>query len=187
MANRNKRGEAARRNRKRNKDALYMSKFSDKYNKEQKVLLSRKNKELSNIPVKEGKINNPDYGKKGDLSMFKETKKTENKTKNKTEVKNKNKEILKKNSDKPKYKQVTQKELNNKIKERSKPKTKKRLSAREKLIAKNEARFGKAHVDKLRKKTADFKKMRSGKMSKEDFIKTYPKSITAQKHHGLRK
>jgi len=102
MANRNKRGEAARRNRKRNKYALYMSKFSDKYNKEQKILLSRKNKELSNIPVKEGKINNPDYGKKGDLSMFKETKKKENKkenkTENKTEVKNKTKNVVKNNS-----------------------------------------------------------------------------------------
>lgn len=29
--------------------------------------------------------------------------------------------------------------------------------------------------------------MRSGKMSKADFIKKYPKSITAQKAKGLRK
>ena len=115
---RNTRGEAARRNRKRNKDALYMSKFSDKYNKEQKVLLSRKNKELSNIPVKEGKINNPNYGKKGDLSMFKTKKKVvKTETPKKKVVKTETPKKVK-----PKYKQVTQKELDAKIKERSKPK-----------------------------------------------------------------
>ena len=117
---RNTRGEAARRNRKRNKDALYMSKFSDKYNKEQKVLLSRKNKELSNIPVKEGKINNPNYGKKGDLSMFKTKKKVVKKETPK-------KKVVKKETPKkvtPKYKQVPQKELDAKIKEMSKSKEK---------------------------------------------------------------
>lgn len=71
-------------------------------------------------------------------------------------------------------------------KNKDKP-NKKRLTAREKLRAKNEARFGKAHVDKLRKKNADFKKMKRGQMTKEEFIKEHPKSITAQKHYGLRK
>tara|TARA_Y100000361_G_C11100528_1_gene311634 strand:+ start:74 stop:616 length:543 start_codon:yes stop_codon:yes gene_type:complete len=70
----------------------------------------------------------------------------------------------------------------------SKTKTKKkRLTAREKLKAKNVARHGEAHVNKLQAKQGDFKKMRSGKMSKADFIKKYPKSITAQKAKGLRK
>ena len=64
---------------------------------------------------------------------------------------------------------------------------KKRLTAREKLRAKNVARHGEAHVNKLQAKSADFKKMRSGKMSKAEFIKKYPKSITAQKAKGLRK
>ena len=64
---------------------------------------------------------------------------------------------------------------------------KKRLTAREKLRAKNVARHGEAHVNKLQAKNVDFKKMRSGKMSKADFIKKYPKSITAQKAKGLRK
>ena len=64
---------------------------------------------------------------------------------------------------------------------------KKRLTAREKLRAKNVARHDEAHVNRLQAKQGDFKKMRSGKMSKADFIKKYPKSITAQKAKGLRK
>ena len=51
---------------------------------------------------------------------------------------------------------------------------------------KNRARFGDAHVDKLKSKQTDFKAMRKGTMSKDDFIKKYPKSITAQKSKGLR-
>jgi len=51
---------------------------------------------------------------------------------------------------------------------------------------KNRARFGDEKVDKLKAKNVDFKKMRSGEMSKADFIKKYPKSITAQREAGLR-
>ena len=51
---------------------------------------------------------------------------------------------------------------------------------------KNRARFGDAHVDKLKSKSKDFKAMKKGGMSKDDFIKKYPKSITAQKAAGLR-
>ena len=51
---------------------------------------------------------------------------------------------------------------------------------------KNRARFGDAHVDKLKSKQTDFKAMKKGTMSKDDFIKKYPKSITAQKAAGLR-
>ena len=51
---------------------------------------------------------------------------------------------------------------------------------------KNRARFGDEHVDKLKNKQKDFKKMKKGEMSKADFIKAYPKSITAQKAAGLR-
>ena len=51
---------------------------------------------------------------------------------------------------------------------------------------KNRARFGDEKVDKLKAKNVDFKKMRSGEMSKADFIKKYPNSITAQKSKGLR-
>ena len=55
------------------------------------------------------------------------------------------------------------------------------------IEAKNRARFGDARVDKLKAKQVDFKKMRKGGMSKADFIKKYPKSITAQRAKGLRK
>ena len=51
---------------------------------------------------------------------------------------------------------------------------------------KNRARFGDEYVDKKKAMNADFKKMRSKEMSKADFIKKYPKSITAQKEAGLR-
>jgi hypothetical protein len=51
---------------------------------------------------------------------------------------------------------------------------------------KNRARLGDEKVDKLKSKQADFKKMRKGEMSKADFIKAYPKSITAQRAAGLR-
>ena len=55
------------------------------------------------------------------------------------------------------------------------------------IEAKNRARFGDARVDKLKAKQVDFKKMRSGQMSKQAFIEKYPKSITAQRAKGLRK
>ena len=51
---------------------------------------------------------------------------------------------------------------------------------------KNRARFGDEKVDKLKSKQTDFKAMKKGTMSKDDFIKKYPKSITAQKAAGLR-
>jgi len=60
-------------------------------------------------------------------------------------------------------------------------KPKKRMTAREKLRAKNVERFGQEHVDKLRAKHADFKKMKKREISKADFIKKYPKSQTAKR------
>tara|TARA_A100000172_G_scaffold22381_1_gene12717 strand:+ start:31 stop:609 length:579 start_codon:yes stop_codon:yes gene_type:complete len=55
------------------------------------------------------------------------------------------------------------------------------------IEARNRARLGDARVDHLKAKQVDFKKMRKGGMSKSDFIKKYPKSITAQRSKGLRK
>ena len=52
---------------------------------------------------------------------------------------------------------------------------------------KNRDRFGDAHVDKLKQKQVDFKKMKKKQMTKAEFIKKYPKSITAQKAKGLRR
>ena len=54
------------------------------------------------------------------------------------------------------------------------------------LEKKNRARFGDDAIDKLKAKQVDFRKMQSKDMSKDDFIKKYPKSITAQKAAGLR-
>ena len=80
--------------------------------------------------------------------------------------------------------------LNSNIKKKEPPKAteteakpKKKMHPIEK---KNRARFGDAKVDKLKAKNVDFKAMKKGTMSKDDFIKKYPKSITAQKAAGLR-
>ena len=54
------------------------------------------------------------------------------------------------------------------------------------IEVKNRARFGDARVDMLKAKNIDFKSMRKGDMTKDAFIKKYPKSITAQKASGLR-
>ena len=91
---------------------------------------------------------------------------------------------------KPKYKQVTKEELDKKITEMSKPKEskpKKRLSNREKMRLKNERRFGKEHMKQLDAKNAAFKAMKRGEITKEKFIKDFPRSVTAQRHYGLRR
>ena len=54
------------------------------------------------------------------------------------------------------------------------------------LERQNRARFGDTEIDRLKTKQTDFRKMQSKDMSKDDFIKKYPKSITAQKAAGLR-
>ncbi len=51
---------------------------------------------------------------------------------------------------------------------------------------KNRARFGDEKVDKLKSKQVDFKAMKKGNMTKDEFIQKYPNSITAQKSKGLR-
>ena len=75
---------------------------------------------------------------------------------------------------------------NLKKKEDPKPQVTEKPKKMHSIEKKNRARFGDAHVDKLKSKQKDFKLMRSKKMSKDDFIKKYPKSITAQKAAGLR-
>ena len=53
-----------------------------------------------------------------------------------------------------------------------------------KLEFQNRKRFGDKHVDNLKAKNVDFKKMRKGEMSKQDFIDKYPKSQTAKKYNN---
>ena len=70
------------------------------------------------------------------------------------------------------------------VKPETKPtETKKKMHPIEK---KNRARFGDEKVDKLKAKNKDFQAMKKGKMTKQEFIDKYPKSITAQKAKGLR-
>ena len=50
----------------------------------------------------------------------------------------------------------------------------------------NRKKFGDDRVDHLKNKQKDFKLYRSKKMTKDEFIKKYPNSITAQEAKGLR-
>ena len=59
-------------------------------------------------------------------------------------------------------------------------------SGKTSMIKKNIDRFGKDRVQHLQNKQVDFKAMKKGNMSKDDFIKKYPNSITAQRAKGLR-
>ena len=59
----------------------------------------------------------------------------------------------------------------------------KKMSSIEK---KNRLRMGDAKVDALKAKNKDFQAMKKGGMTKDEFIKKYPKSITAQRSKGLR-
>ena len=56
-------------------------------------------------------------------------------------------------------------------------------SARDKMIAKNELRHGSDKIVNLRKKNADFQRMKKGEISKMDFMKQYPKSQTTKKYN----
>ena len=51
---------------------------------------------------------------------------------------------------------------------------------------KNRERFGDEKVDKLKAKNKDFQAMKKGKMTKQEFVDKYPKSITAQRQNKLR-
>ena len=59
------------------------------------------------------------------------------------------------------------------------PRSEIKKSGRTAMIKKNIDRFGKDKVQNLQNKQVDFKAMRKGTMSKDDFIKKYPNSITA--------
>ena len=56
-------------------------------------------------------------------------------------------------------------------------------SARDKMIAKNELRQGADHISNLRNQNADFQRMKSGEITKMDFMKQYPKSQTTKKYN----
>tara|TARA_R100000781_G_scaffold54139_1_gene35420 strand:+ start:48 stop:482 length:435 start_codon:yes stop_codon:yes gene_type:complete len=60
-------------------------------------------------------------------------------------------------------------------------------SMRERRAAQNTERFGTKAMKGLKAKGADFKKMKKGELTKAQFIKRYPNSITAQRAAGKRK
>ena len=141
---------------------------------EGKKTTSRK-KGMSNIPAGEGTVNNPNYGKKGDLSMFKTKKKVVKKETPKKKVVKK----VESKKETPKYKQVTQKELDAKIKERSKPKTNPeplkdyrrgegtKLGKDTRITKKlKKSGFTEDRLARLRKKHAEFKANRKKKKTK---------------------
>jgi len=72
------------------------------------------------------------------------------------------------------------------LKKNTEPK-KKKSTARSRMREKNVARHGEKTVKHLEDKNKDFQKMKKKKMTKAEFIKKYPKSITAQKAAGLRR
>ncbi len=143
-----------------------------------------KNKKLSNIPPAEGsnKKFNPDFGKKPEVNKVDTNKVDTNKN-----------DIVKKGPDLnaiSKYTDSNRKEVTMKDFQSSdsgvKPEIKPVKSKMNPIEVKNRARFGDDRVDMLKAKNIDFKAMRKGDMTKDDFIKKYPKSITAQKAGGLR-
>ena len=67
--------------------------------------------------------------------------------------------------------------------QKKKTEEKPKMSSIEKQNRKN---FGDDRVDHLKNKQKDFKLYRSKKMTKDEFIKKYPNSITAQEAKGLR-
>ena len=99
----------------------------------------------------------------------------------------KSKEVIDKYKKKQETSKVKQDKSKVKASKTAEPKKQIRRSGREAMRAKNVERHGQARVDHLRAKHADFKKMKKKQMSKADFIKKYPKSITAQKAKGLRR
>jgi hypothetical protein len=148
-----------------------------------------KNKEekgkLSNIPPAEGsdKKFNPDFGKKSEINKVDTNKVDTNKvdTEKKEKVVGLDLDAIGKYS---RNREVTMKDF-----QPSKPEVKTpepEVKKMNPIEVKNRARFGDAHVDKLKAKNIDFKAMRKGDMTKDAFIKKYPKSITAQKAAGLR-
>ena len=143
-----------------------------------------KNKKMSNIPPKEGsnKKFNPDFGKKREVNKV-DTNKVDTSKNN----------VVKTGSDLnaiSKYTDSNRKEVTMKDFQSSdsgvKPEIKPVKSKMNPIEVKNRARFGDDRVDMLKAKNIDFKAMRKGDMTKDAFIKKYPKSITAQTAAGLR-
>ena len=153
---------------------------------ENKVKSDDENK-MSNIPPEEGsnKKFNPDFGMinkqivndKGEVVGSKKVNPEFDPSAKDTPFK-----IQQKDVKASEFKTELKPEVKNEVKPEVKPEVKKMHP----IEKKNRARFGDARVDMLKVKNIDFKAMRKGDMTKDAFIKKYPKSITAQKAAGLR-
>ena len=146
-----------------------------------------KNKKMSNIPPAEGsnKKFNPDFGKKPEVNKV-DTNKVDSGSGNQNNVVKKGLDLnaISKYTDSNR-KEVTMKDFQSSdsgVKPEIKP-VKPKMNP---IEVKNRARFGDDRVDMLKAKNIDFKAMRKGDMTKDAFIKKYPKSITAQKASNLR-
>ena len=143
-----------------------------------------KNKKMSNIPPAEGsnKKFNPDFGKKPEVNKV-DTNKVDT-SKNNVVKTDPDLNAISKYTDSNR-KEVTMKDFQSSD-SGVKPEIKPVKSKMNPIEVKNRARFGDDRVDMLKAKNIDFKAMRKGDMTKDAFIKKYPKSITAQKAAGLR-
>ena len=126
---------------------------------------------LSNKDVNPAEIDGSKYFKSKD----EKTNKTDTKVKVDTEIK--------KNEVKKKEKPLLSTKLPDTTKLGSTVKPVKPGSARDKMIAKNELRHGADHISNLRNQNADFKRYKSGEITKMDFMKQYPKSQTTKKYN----
>ena len=101
-----------------------------------------------------------------------------------TKVKvNKPETEIKKNEVKKKEKPLLSTKLPDTTKLGSTVKPVKPGSARDKMIAKNELRHGSDRISNLRNQNADFQRMKSGDITKMDFMKQYPNSQTTKKYN----
>ena len=163
--------------------------------KKENVNIKPNEKKMSNIPPEEGsnKKLNPDFGMinkqivndKGEVVGSKKIDSKLDPSAKDTPFKIQQKDVkaseFKTELD-PEVKNEVKPEVKNEVKPEVKPEVKKMHP----IEKKNRARFGDARVDMLKAKNIDFKAMRKGDMTKDAFIKKYPKSITAQKAAGLR-
>ena len=65
--------------------------------------------------------------------------------------------------------------------------SKKGKTLKERLQAESRLRHGDEAINKLSKKNKDWKKMKAGKMTKEQFINKYPNSGTARREKGKKR
>ena len=139
---------------------------------------------MSNIPVIDGPVNNPNFGKKPEVNKVDTNKVDTNKVDTSSSGGGLNLKDMSKYSN-PNRKEITMKDFQSSD-SGVKPEIKPVKSKMNPIEVKNRARFGDDRVDMLKAKNIDFKSMRKGDMTKDAFIKKYPKSITAQKASGLR-